>query len=179
MEVWKDIQGYEGIYQVSNMGRVKRLVGYQCKKERILCGRLDKDGYRCVVLHKDGKEKNNKLHRMVAKAFIPNPENKNTVNHIDCNKDNNVVENLEWATDKEQMAHAKKNNRLVYTEFQKKQTQLALNKPVRQYTKDGEFVMEYSSMGHAAESMGGSRTNIHHACYGEQKTAYGFVWKFV
>ena len=102
MEKWKDIKGYEGYYQISNLGRVKSLsrdVGSnRCKKETIMKTSIDKDGYECMVLSKDGKQKYVRIHRLVAQAFIPNPNNLPQVNHKDENKGNNNVENLEWCT---------------------------------------------------------------------------------
>ena len=102
MEEWRDIKGYEGYYQISNLGRVKSLprdVGSnRCKKEIIMKTSIDKDGYEHLVLCKDGKQKHFRVNRLVAQAFIPNPNNYPVVNHKDENKTNNRVENLEWCT---------------------------------------------------------------------------------
>ena len=112
MEIWKDVVGYEGLYQVSNLGRVKSVDRYkdnhgtkQLVKEKIKTTRKDKQGYLLLDLYKNNKKKTVRVHRLVAMAFIPNPQNKETVNHIDGNKENNTVENLEWATQKEQNEH--------------------------------------------------------------------------
>ena len=108
--IWKDIKGYEGMYQVSDQGDIKSLrkwSGTCYRKERILSkNRLTKDGYHRVSLAKDGKYKDFSVHRLVAQAFIPNPENKLTVNHKNGDKLDNRVENLEWATREENMQHA-------------------------------------------------------------------------
>lgn len=101
-EIWKDVVGYEGLYQVSNLGRIKS--GY---KPIILQSGVCR-GYLIVNLYKNKKGLSRKVHRLVAQAFIPNPENKPTVNHKDGNKQNNCVDNLEWATVKEQNIHANK-----------------------------------------------------------------------
>lgn len=102
-EIWKDVKGYEGLYQVSNIGKVKSL---HYNKEKILADRFDKKGYLSVRLFKNGKSKIFKTHRLVAQAFIPNPINKEQVNHINGVKSDNRVENLEWCTNYENCVHA-------------------------------------------------------------------------
>jgi len=96
-EVWKDIEGYEGLYQVSNLGRVRSFHG---DSEKIMKQTLQK-GYLRITLLKNKKQKRFLSHRLVAQAFIPNPENKPQVNHIDEDKTNNRVDNLNWMTSKE------------------------------------------------------------------------------
>lgn len=105
-EVWKDIKNYEGLYQVSNFGRVKslrKIRGIQIQKEKILTSQLVKGGYYRVNLCKNGKCKCYLVHRLVAEAFIPEHF---TVNHKDGDKSNNTVDNLEWVTQKENNIHA-------------------------------------------------------------------------
>lgn len=135
IEVWKDIQRFEGHYQVSSFGQIKSLPRY--RKQRLGCLALIKGrimslkttncGYKTVNLCKDDVTIHPSVHRLVASAFIPNLDNKPTVNHIDADKNNNKVSNLEWSSKSEQMQHAVKNNLLEvrgspkYTkEFKKK-----------------------------------------------------------
>lgn len=106
-EIWKDIEGYEGIYQVSNLGRVKRVT-----TGRILKGGKNKGGYLGVSLSKNSVISQQRIHRLVAETFIPNQENKPEVNHIDENKTNNKVSNLEWMTAKENSNHGTRNKRV-------------------------------------------------------------------
>ena len=105
-EIWKDVKGYEGVYQVSNFGRVKRVT-----TGRILKGGKDKYGYLIVNLYKNSVGSIKTIHRLVAEAFIPNPENKPQVNHVDENKTNNSLDNLEWMTAKENTNHGTRNER--------------------------------------------------------------------
>ena len=110
MEIWKDIKGYEGLYQVSDKGRIKsfkKRFGKQ-EQETIMRTTMEWCGYMRVGLTKDKKSKLYAVHRLVAQAFIPNPENKPVINHIDGNKANNEVDNLEWATHKENSNASKK-----------------------------------------------------------------------
>ena len=122
-EVWKDIKGYEGLYQVSNYGRIKSLDriikdshrSYN-KNDKILKLSFNFQKYLMVNLSKYGVKKSYRVNRLVAEAFIPNPLNKSQVNHIDGNKINNNVENLEWVTPSENMQHAYKNGLINITD---------------------------------------------------------------
>lgn len=119
-EIWKDIKGFEGHYQISNTGKVKSLARMRQSKngslsplpEKLLKLKTNKSGYKCVHLRCMEYQCWPTVHRLVAEAFIPNPDNKPTVNHIDANKENNNIDNLEWRTHSEQMIHAVDNDLL-------------------------------------------------------------------
>lgn len=119
-ECWRDIKGYEGLYQVSNFGRIKALpkkrnngTGYYIQKEKIMKPQLKNKRYLGIYLTKEGKHKNYLIHRLVAENFILNPNNYPQINHIDCNKLNNNVNNLEWCTQEWNLEHALKNGLLT------------------------------------------------------------------
>lgn len=112
MEVWKDIEGFKGIYQISSDGKVRRKIGYGCRSERILKNQPIK-GYERAVLHTKGHRTQFLVHRLVAGAFIPNPENKPEVNHKNGIKTDNRAENLEWVTSSENKIHGFRNG--LYT----------------------------------------------------------------
>ena len=168
-EVWKDILGYEGLYQVSNLGRVKS-IGYG--KERILKPGSCR-GYLFVSLCKNHKIKYCRIHRLVAQSFIPNPKNLPMVNHKDENPSNNSVENLEWCD-------AKYNNNYG-TRIQRvneKNTNGKRSKPVIQYTKTGEFIKEWKSTKDVERNLRYGHSQISACCLGKYKSAYGFVWRY-
>lgn len=110
-ELWKDIPGYEGFYEVSNLGRFKRIAGKRLRSDGVVSNLKEKfctlhvcrKGYYNVTLSKNGSQKTIKAHRLVAKAFIPNPKNKKQVNHINCIKTDNNINNLEWCSGLENM----------------------------------------------------------------------------
>ncbi|WP_202818652.1 NUMOD4 motif-containing HNH endonuclease [Clostridium botulinum] len=104
-ELWKDIKGYEGLYQVSNLGRVKSLMTTQSRRSGILKS-YNHSGYRRINLYKNGKGKKYYIHRLVAEVFIQNVNNYPEINHIDGNKSNNVIDNLEWCTSSQNQIHA-------------------------------------------------------------------------
>lgn len=158
MATWKPIEGFTN-YEVSDEGYVRNTHTGRILKQSIV------GGYAKVDLYQKGKRTNMKVHRLVAKAFIPNPENKATVNHKDENKLNNNVSNLEWMTQKENSNYGTRNQRIT----QKKSKRV----------KCIETDTIYNSLKEAAAALGISMTSISQNCHGKQKTAGGYHWKFV
>lgn len=163
-EVWKDISGYEGLYQVSNLGRVKR--SFKNGKENMLIGKRDKDGYTEVILSKNQRKKYYRLHRLVADAFVPNLERKLQINHKDRNKQNNSADNLEWVTGSENVSHTFATGRKIY------------RRPVIQYTRDMNVVSFWDSIREAGRVLKISEHNINSCCNGKLPTAGGFIWRY-
>lgn len=171
-EIWKDIKGYEGYYQVSNLGRIKNF------KNELHVASIDKYGYLQVVLYYKIKPKCFRVHRLVAEAFIPNPENKPEVNHIDGNKQNNCVSNLEWNTIQENSRHAwdtglRKNVSEAVANSNRKRT-----KKIEQYDLNNNFIKEWNSITSAAIYYNTCPSNISACLNNRQKTSCGYIWKF-
>lgn len=183
-EIWKDIKGYEGIYQVSNKGNVRGVVR-PGSSGQILTPIKSSHGYYGVMLYNHRKYKHATIHRLVAEAFIPNPEGKRTVNHMDGDKGNNAVSNLEWMTHGENHKHAYRTGLKKVSEKQRVAASITgkrtceLNRrktPVMSFA-DG-LVCEYSSAHEAARQVGGSASPIIACCRGKKATYKGRVWKY-
>ena len=167
-EIWKDIKDYEGYYQISNLGRIKSLPrNGTIKSERIIKGAISKNGYLRVCLQKNGIKTNFLVHRLVAEAFIPNPDNLPQVNHKDEDKTNNIYTNLEWCT-----ASYNTNFGTCIERRIKKQS-----KKILQYTLDGEFVREWESIQECGRN-GFNVGNICYCCQGKYKSSQGYIWKY-
>ena len=164
-EIWCPIKGYESQYQVSDQGRVKSL---KFGKERIRKQVRIPKGYLQVQLWKNGEMKWYLVHRLVAQAFIPNPNNLPEVNHKDEDKENNSVQNLEWCDRKYNVNYG--------TGIQRQAEKLST--PVLQYTKSGEFVKEWKSASDVQINLNYNQSNISKCCTGKCKSAYNFIWKF-
>ena len=173
MEIWEDIQGYEGLYQVSNLGRVKSLGDKSNHKtEKFL--NFYGDRYKSVKLYKNSKPKMFRVHRLVAEAFIPNPYNKKEVNHIDCNKFNNKVDNLEWVTREENHIH-KCANGLNSTKEAVEKNKIK----IAQIDNYGEIIKCFGSMSDAARELNLSVANICNVCKGKLKSTKGYIFKYM
>ena len=183
IEIWKDVENYEGFYQVSNLGRVKSLerdvflpngIVNRHIEEKILVPILNAYGYSFVNLHKNGKSKAILIHRLVALAFIPNPENKPQVNHKDENPLNNRVDNLEWCTASYNANYGTKNQRCVQNRRSYKLGDNPSAKPVfcEELNKTFDCAIR------AEKELGVCGSSISNVCKGKRKTAGGFHWKF-
>lgn len=176
--------GYEGKYEVSNLGRVRSLNYLRTGKAKLLKQQLDKHGYKRVGLYEDGKAKSLLVHRLVAMAFLPNPNNLPMVNHKDENKTNNNVSNLEWCTVSYNNNYGTRNERVgKKTRKQmtgKKGKDAPRSKPILMYDKEGNFIKRFDSTADANEYFGKDRccSGINDCLRGRNKTAYGFIFKY-
>ena len=180
-EQWKDIEGYEGIYQVSNLGRVRSLDRTytmkngrkQSQKGRFMIARVDKDGYEIIKLRTLTSRVAHRVHRLVAQAFIPNPDNLALINHKDENKTNNRADNLEWCTNSYNLSYGSCLEKMSSSH----RNRHYLSKPIEQYTADGQFVKAYPSSAEAMRQTGIHKNNIRACCRGLYSQSGGFIWK--
>lgn len=163
-EIWKDVVGYEGLYQVSSFGRIKSLF----RDKRILKPQKNIHGYLKVGLYKNGKCKIFNIHNLVANAFIENPNNYKYVNHKDENKTNNRVENLEFCSFYYNLMYGTRVQRIA-----KKN-----NKPILQFDLEGNFIKEYESITQASKELNNSLNNISQCCLGRSRTSKGYIFRF-
>ena len=174
MEEWRDIPGYEGLYQVSNIGNVRSL-NYNRRKGCIHVLKLGYSPYANISLCKDGKPKHYLVHRLVAEAFIPNPNNYKEVNHIDEDKTNNKVENLEWCDRSHNINHGDRNNKHAKAMLAEKHPKA---KKVRCITTGEIFLCCVDAEEKYNPEHNRKACNICHCCKGRVKTAYGMRWEY-
>ena len=171
-EEWKDIKDYEGLYQVSNWGKILSLNYRNTGKPRLMNTGTDKDGYLVVYLSKNGEDKLCKVHRLVAQTFIPNPDNLPQVNHKDEDKTNNRVENLEWKSPKDNSNHGTRTERVA-----KANANGIRSKPVLQFSLSGDLIREWPSIGECGRN-GFSKGNVWSCCNGKLPHYKGYIWRY-
>lgn len=183
-EIWKDIEEYEGIYQVSNLARIKSIKPKKfrdCKynfhlEEKYLKSRVDRDGYLIHGLTKHGKTKSHKLHRIVAKSFLinTNPSLFNQINHIDGNKLNNSPENLEWCD----ITHNIREAIRIGLKGGKPYKPRIDSTPINQYDNSGNLIRIYENLAQATRETSITNAAICNCLNGRSKSSGGFVWKY-
>ncbi|WP_138314850.1 NUMOD4 domain-containing protein [Enterococcus faecium] len=197
-EVWKDVPGYEGLYQASNLGRVKSLsrehksygnlknlgdigkinITYK-NPGKILSQHKSADGYLRCIFCKDGKKKMQNVHRVIAKAFIENPDNKPVVNHKDEDKTNNTPENLEWTTVKYNNSYGTRLNRVYNSEGYLNSVNRK-KKAIKQFDKSGNLVAQYDSAAEACRINNNFTKSGINNCLKKRNEFYkGFKWFYV
>ena len=160
-EVWKDIKDYEGLYQVSNLGRIKSFPrNGTIKQTREKKQKYDKYGYKCVDLYKNNKLKTCKVHRLVAEAFLSNPNNYKIINHLNKKRDDNVIDNLEWCTVTHNVRYSKA-------------------KRVTQYDLNGKFIKTWNCIREAGKVLKICNGDIVKCCKNKKRTAGGYIWKYI
>ena len=178
-EIWRPVEGYLGLYEVSSCGRIRSLERmkwcglhggcYIAVPEKILKTRKSRNGYTCVNLYKDGKMKTHKVHRLVSVAFIPNPNNLPEVNHKDEDKENNHVDNLEWCTPKYNVNYGTGTERMAEKH----------RKPIYSVDRETGLITYWESIAEASRQLGISKGNICSCLKGRYRFAGNYVWHYV
>ena len=174
-ESWKDVDDYKGIYKVSSLGRVLRIKKSKGTSGNNMLIPSKKESGLEVRLRNRGNDKKYLIHRLIAKAFIPNLKNKPQINHKDGNRWNNHLHNLEWSTNSENTKHSHDYLDREYTAYGENHSN---SKTVSQYDKYGNLINIYGSVNEAGRQLNIQFTNIAKCCRNERKTAGGFIWKY-
>ena len=183
-EIWRDIEGYEGLYQVSNIGRVRSLNYNKTGEVKIMKTCKNKHGYLMARLSKNGKTKSCTVHRLVAKAFIPNPENKPHIDHMNTNKTDNRVCNLRWVTQKENMNNPLTREKLdgekhyMFGKHRTEETRKKIGEAKCKKVICLETREIFDSIKEASITMNIDHSSISAVCKGKRKTCGGFHWKY-
>lgn len=183
-EIWRPVNGFAGYYEVSNFGNVRSInrkkehntakCGFISIDGKLLKQAISAKGYRIVYLSKHGKMKTVRVHRLVALAFLPQVSGKNQVNHIDGNKQNNRLDNLEWCNNSENQIHAWKHGLRHFSENAGRK-----RKPVIQkYLRSGEEIQRYNSIAGAARALKINGGNLRSVCNGLRHSCGGYAWEY-
>lgn len=171
-EIWKDIEGYEGLYKISNLGRIMSFRDNPRSKQKgphLLNPSILNKGYEHVTLYRGPSDRKHFLvHVLVAKTFLPNPNNYPCVNHKDEVKTNNCADNLEWCTYGYNNSYGTARIR----------ARAKRSKRVSQYTMNGEWLATYFNAETAAEISGTTASSIHYCCKGKGEYSKGYIWKY-
>lgn len=177
-EVWKDIQGYEGLYQVSNLGNVKSLNYRNTKEAKLLVPKCNNRGRLWVELINNKQRKPILVHTLVAKAFIPNPNNYCEINHIDENPKNNIISNLEWCTRQYNVNEYWKHHKKERKKFGFYKNHKWANKSINQFDMCGNLVCVWKNANEVERQQKFRACSIIACCQNKLKTSYGFIWQF-
>lgn len=182
-EIWADIKGYEGYYKISTYGNVMSLNYNHTGKSKLMQPTIDKDGYERIGFSVNGKKKYFYIHRLVAIAFIKNPNNLPKINHKDMSPDlknnipvNNHVENLEWCTNQYNNTYGDRIEKAKQTK--KEKNSYGAGKTVYQYDLNGNLIKIWNSVMDIQRTLGFGESGIRGCCYGRLKKCYGFIWKY-
>jgi len=171
-EIWEDIEGFEGLYRISNLGRV-----YSLTKDVVMKGKHNNRKYVQITLTKNGKQHYFLLHRLVASHFIDNPEGLPQVNHKDENKENNAANNLEWCTNKYNAHYGTRIERTTNNEKYRKSRE-EMKRKVIAVSTDGEVEIKLNSI-KSAKMLGFSTSKITDCCRGKCEIYKGFKWEYI
>lgn len=169
-EIWKDIKDLQGLYQISNKGKIRSYFN----DFRILTPQVSKNGYLRIIV----KNKHYSIHRLVAETFIPNPQNKPEVNHKDGNKENNCVNNLEWVTRSENQIHSYRILKNIPSMKNHFKNNHVASKTIYQFDKHNNLIKKWDSIIEATNTLNICACNITDCAKGNRKTAGGYIWRY-